>query len=52
MAIIDNDYVESALLFDVFDEIIACDRELRGVAEGDEEAMQKTVHTGESGAWF
>jgi hypothetical protein len=29
VAIIDNDYVDSVLLFDVFDEILACDRELR-----------------------
>jgi hypothetical protein len=39
VAIIDNDYVEGTLLFDVFDEIIAVDKELRqSAADGESEA--------------
>ena len=34
VAIIDNEYVESTLLFDVFDEILACDRDRRRLAAG------------------
>ncbi len=46
MAIIDNDYVEGTLLFDVFDEILVVDRELRRQgAEGDGDSEADTALT-------
>lgn len=54
VAIIDNDYVDS-ILFDIFDEVIACDQEIRREQhEQETEGLTKTVDTASEAAteWF
>jgi hypothetical protein len=56
VAIIDNDYVEGTLLFDVFDEIIAADKDLRqSAADAESEAesaLTKSNPTSATEEWF
>jgi hypothetical protein len=56
VAIIDNDYVEGTLLFDVFDEIMAADKELRqSAADAESEAdsaLTKSNPTTATEEWF
>lgn len=53
----DNDYVDSVLLFDVFDEILACDKELRAAEaesamEGAELVAKAALAADSPHEWF